>query len=137
MPRPQNSSRRAPSRGSSRGYPRAVRLGESLREVIADELVRIDDERLSFVTITRVEVDSEMNRGVVYFDSLKGEEGDAEIVTALEEHRIRLQGSVGRQVRAKKTPILSFRADDVIRSAERIDKILRENPSPARHDDEN
>ena len=48
------------------------------------------------------------------------------------EHRIRLQGSVGRQVRAKKTPILSFRADDVIRSAERIDKILRENPSPAR-----
>jgi ribosome-binding factor A len=99
--------------------------------------VRIDDERLSFVTITRVEVDSEMNRGVVYFDSLKGEDGDAEIVAALEEHRIRLQGSVGRQVRAKKTPILSFRADDVIRSAERIDKILRENPSPARHDDEN
>lgn len=135
MPRPQNSSRRAPSRSSSRGYPRAVRLGESLREVIADELVRIDDERLSFVTITRVDVDSEMNRGVVYFDSLKGEDGDDEIVAALEEHRIRLQSSVGRQVRAKKTPILSFRVDDVIRSAERIDKILRENPSPARHDD--
>lgn len=112
-----------------------MRLGESLREVIADELVRIDDERLSFVTITRVDVDSEMNRGVVYFDSLKGEEGDAEIVEALEEHRIRLQGSVGRQVRAKKTPILSFRVDDVIRSAERIDRILRENPSPARHDE--
>ncbi len=135
MARPQKSSRRAPTRGSSRGYPRAVRLGESLREVIADELVRIDDERLSFVTITRVDVDSEMNRGVVYFDSLKGEEGDAEIVEALEEHRIRLQGSVGRQVRAKKTPILSFRVDDVIRSAERIDRILRENPSPARHDE--
>ena len=112
-----------------------MRLGESLREVIADELVRIDDERLSFVTITRVDVDSEMTRGVVYFDSLKGEEGDAEIVEALEEHRIRLQGSVGRQVRAKKTPILSFRVDDVIRSAERIDRILRENPSPARHDE--
>ncbi|MGA1648944.1 MAG: ribosome-binding factor A, partial [Ilumatobacteraceae bacterium] len=89
MGRSQNSSRRAPSRGSSRGYPRAVRLGESLREVIADELIRIDDERLSFVTITRVEVDSEMNRGVVYFDSLSGEDGDAAIVEALDEHRIR------------------------------------------------
>jgi ribosome-binding factor A len=112
-----------------------VRLGESLREVIADELIRIDDERLSFVTITRVEVDSEMNRGVVYFDSLSGEDGDAAIVEALDDHRIRLQGAVGRQIRAKKTPILSFRVDDVIRSAERIDKILRENPSPARHEE--
>ena len=89
-----------------------------------DELVRIDDERLSFVTIPRVEVDSEMNRGVVYFDSLSGEEGDAEIIEALDEHRIRLQSSVGRQVRAKKTPILSFRPDEVIRSAEHIDRIL-------------
>lgn len=112
-----------------------MRLGESLREVIADELIRIDDERLAFVTITRVDVDSEMNRGVVSFDSLNGEEGDAAIVEALEDHRIRLQGAVGKQIRAKKTPILSFRVDDVIRSAERIDQILRDNPSPARHDE--
>ena len=35
-------------------------------------------------------------------------------------------------MRAKKTPILSFRPDEVIRSAERIEKILRENPSPSR-----
>ena len=103
--------------------------------MVAEELVRIDDERLSFVAITRVEVDSEMNRAVVYFDSLAGEEGDGLILEAFAEHRIRLQGSIGRQVRAKKTPIISFRPDDVIRSAERIDRILRENPSPARHDE--
>ena len=110
-----------------------MRLGESLREVIADELIRIDDERLSFVTITRVEVDSEMNRGVVYFDSLSGEDGDAAIVEALDDHRIRLQAAVGRQIRAKKTPILPFRVVDVFPSAERNDTLLRANPSPARH----
>lgn len=128
---------RSPKRSSGAGhsYPRAVRLGETLREVVAEELVRIDDERLSFVAVTRVEVDSEMNRAIVYFDSLAGEEGDAPILEAFAEHRIRLQGSIGRQVRAKKTPIISFRPDDVIRSAERIDRILRENPSPARHDE--
>jgi len=49
-------------------------LGETLREVLADELVRIDDERLEFVTVTRVEVDPEMNRGIVFFDSLAGED---------------------------------------------------------------
>jgi ribosome-binding factor A len=107
-------------------------LGETLREVLADELVRIDDERLEFVTVTRVDVDPEMNRAIIYFDSLSGEKGDAQIIEVLGEHRIRLQASVARQVRARKTPILSFRPDEVIRSAERIEKILRENPSPAR-----
>jgi ribosome-binding factor A len=106
-------------------YPRRVRLNVSLREVIADELVRIDDERLTFVTITAIDVDNEMNRAIVYFDSLAGEEGDDDIVEALTDHRVRLQAAVGRQIRAKKTPILSFRPDEVIRSAERIEHILR------------
>jgi ribosome-binding factor A len=115
------------SRRSSGGhrYPRSARLNETLREVIAEELVRIDDERLEFVTVTAIDVDNELNRAVVHFDSLGGEEADAEIVDVLEEHRRRIQASINRQIRAKKTPVLVFRPDDVIRSAERIDGILR------------
>jgi ribosome-binding factor A len=105
-----------------------------LREVLADEMVRIDDERLAFVTITRIDVDPEMNRAVVFYDSLSGEEGDIEILESFAGHRIRLQGAIARQVRAKKTPILSFRPDEVIRSAERIERILKDNPSPIRSD---
>ena len=102
-------------------------MGETLREIIAEELVRIDDERLSLVTITGIEVDDELNRAHVYFDSLAGEEGDAEIVEALAHHRVRLQASIANQIRAKKTPILDFRPDVALRSAERIDDILRED----------
>ena len=93
--------------------------------MIADELVRIDDERLELVTITGVDVDNELNRAIVFFDSLAGEEGDDANVEVLEEHRRRIQSSINRQIRAKKTPILEFRPDNVIRSAERIDDILR------------
>ena len=55
----------------SRGhkYPRSARVGETLREIIAEELVRIDDERLAFVTVTGIDVDNELNRAHVYFDS--------------------------------------------------------------------
>ena len=106
-------------------YPRSARLNETLREVIAEELVRIDDERLAFVTITKIDVDNELNRAIVYFDSLQGEEGDAPILEVLEEHRRRIQSSINRQMRTKKTPVLVFRPDDVIRSAERIEDILR------------
>ncbi len=112
-------------RGGGHRYPRSARVGQTLREIIADDLVRIGDERLEFVTITQIDVDDELNRAHVMFDSLAGEEGDAAIIEALEEHRVRLQSSIARQIRAKKTPVLDFRPDDVIRSAERIDEILR------------
>ena len=93
--------------------------------------MRIDDERLEFVTITGIDVDNELNRAVVFFDSLAGEEGDAEILAALEQHRRRMQSSINRQMRAKKTPVLVFRPDEVIRAAERIDDILRADRAPS------
>lgn len=123
-------SKRSSGRPSGRGggghaYPRTARLSETLREIIAEELVRIQDERLEFLTITSIDVDSEMNRAFVYFDSLAGSESDEELVRHLDEHRVRLQASIARQIKAKKTPILEFRPDEVLRSAERIDDILR------------
>jgi len=124
-------TKRRSSAPSPHRYPREVRLSQSLRQVIAEELVEIDDETLDLVTITSIDVDPEMNHATVFFDSLRGEDGDPEILEGLARHRVRLQSAVARQIRSKKTPILDFRPDDVIRSAERIEKILRENPSPA------
>lgn len=115
------------ARNRTHRYPRSARVGETLREIIAEELVRIDDERLEFVTITSIDVDNELNRAHVYFDSLSGEDGDDEIVAALSDHRTRLQSAIGHQIRAKKTPILDFRPDIALRSAERIDDILRQD----------
>ena len=70
---------RRPSSSSTHRYPRSARLNELLREVLAEELNLIDDERLLWVSITQVDVDSEMNHGTVYFDSMRGPEGDAEV----------------------------------------------------------
>ena len=134
------SGRRQPKGGSSHGYPRTARLSEVLREVIADELTRIDDERLDLVTITAIDVDPEMNRAIVYFDSMFGEEGDEGVILALNEFRPRMQASINRQMHARKTPILSFRPDEVIRSAARIEELLRKkpdiSPTPSTDDEE-
>jgi ribosome-binding factor A len=126
--RARRSSGPRPSGGHR--YPRSARVGQTLREIIAEELVLIDDERLELVTITGIEVDNELNRAIVHYDSLAGEEGDAGILAALAQHRVRLQAAVARQIRAKKTPILEFRPDVVIRSAERIEEILRRDREP-------
>ncbi len=126
-------TRKRASSPSQHRYPREVRLSQSLRQVIAESLTEIDDEQLDLVTITSIDVDAEMNRAIVFFDSLRGEDGDDEILQALARYRVRLQSAVARQIRSKKTPILEFRPDEVIRAAERIERILRENPSPAVH----
>lgn len=107
--------------------------------MIAEDLIRIEDERLEFLTITSVDVDPEMNRAIVYFDSMFGEEGDEGIIEALGEHRPRLQASINRQMHARKTPILSFKPDEVIRSAARIEELLRKQPntSPITPDSDN
>lgn len=136
MARQQRRSRSS-APAARHAYPRTARLSETLREIIAEELVRIDDERIELVTVTRIETDPEMNRAVVFFDSLVGEQGDAEIIEVLTEHRKRLQSAIASQIRAKKTPILSFAPDDVIRAAERIDGILRKHDTlPERVDDD-
>ena len=129
---------RRPQAPSTHRYPRTARLSTSLQEVIADELTRIDDERLALVTITAIDVDPEMNRAIVFFDSLMGDEADAHILVALADHRVRIQGSVARQLRSKKTPILSFKPDESIRAAERIERFLHDKatlperpPSPS------
>ena len=110
-----------------RRVARIARLSETLREVIADELAKIDDDRLGFVTITSVDVDSEMNRGIVFYDSMQGAEGDEQILEALNDHRKRLQSVIADQVRARRTPVLQFRPDDAIRAAQRIDEVLRQD----------
>jgi len=136
------SKPRRPAAPSQHRYPREARLSTSLREVIAEELTRIDDERLSLVTVTAVDVDPEMNRAIIHFDSLFGEEADADIVAALGAHRVRLQSAVGKQIRSKKTPILSFKPDTAIRSALRIEEILHNEstlpvrPADPEHDGE-
>lgn len=107
-------------------YPRTARLNELVREIVAEELRAVDDDRLERVAVTSVVVDGDLRRAVVYFDTLTGEEADDDVLAALTEHRVRLQGAVGRQARIKRTPELVFRPDDVARRAERVEGILRD-----------
>jgi len=107
-------------------YPRTARVGELLREIIAEELRELDDERLELVAITSVVVDGSLKHATVYFDTLTGEDADPAVLEAFGELRRKLQGAVGRQAHLKHTPELEFRPDDVERGAERIEGILRD-----------
>lgn len=112
-------------RPTARDYPRTARLNTLVREILADELDRIDDERLELVTLTSVVVDGDLSRAVAYYDHSRGDDADEEIQAAFQALRPRLQRAVGRQTTFKRTPELRFEPDEVLRNALRIEDVIR------------
>ena len=127
---------RNPRNHAVRKYPRTARLNELCREIVADELARIEDERLELVTVTHVRVDPDLRHALVEVSAL-GEDEEAAL-EGLEEHRIRLQRAIGSQARLKRTPELRFRMDEVIERGAHIEGIIaveRERSNDIRDDD--
>ena len=106
----------------SRGYPRAARVNEVLRQVLADELERMEDvdEQLGMLTITAVECDPDLRHATVLLSSLS--DSGAEALAAA---RVRLQAAISREVRLKRTPQLRFAADPAVAEGQKIEDILR------------
>jgi ribosome-binding factor A len=121
-----------PSRGGAR-YARSLRINQVLREVLAEELERLSDadERLRLLTITSVETAPDLRTATVYLSSLEDEGAEA-----LEERRLQLQRSVGRQMRIKHTPRLSFVADPAVSSGAAVEEVLRRLKHPPEQPDD-
>jgi ribosome-binding factor A len=109
-------------------FPRVARVNEVLREIIALELERIqdDDPRLELVTVTGIEADPDVKRATVYFSSLNVNASMDEVLVALNERRIQLQKVVGKNVSFKNTPQLLFKPDMGITEGQKVEDILRD-----------
>lgn len=117
-------TKRGSSGSGGRDFPRTARVNQLLREIIAEQLEVLDDDRLVMVTITAVETETDLARAVVFYDSLQGAEGDAEVLAAFNEIRFKLQGAIGREARIRNTPVLSFRPDSGVRAGAHIEELL-------------
>lgn len=117
--------------------PRMARVNEVVHEVLADELERMSDPRLELVTITGVEVSPDLKHAKVFYSSLRSdpemevetpvtEESGDPVAKALASARRHLQRVLGRQVRLKYVPKLSFVHDPSILEGQKIEEIIRE-----------
>jgi ribosome-binding factor A len=108
-----------------RQYPRTARVNEVVRESLADELERLSDPRLGFVTVTGVEVSRDLRLADVYYSVLGTADERVESANALRSATPHLRAVVGRQVRLKYNPELRFREDPAIAQGQRIDEVIR------------
>lgn len=110
---------------SKPSYPRARRVNAIVQEVVADEIERLTDPRLSMVTVTAVSVAPDMRRATVYFSTIDlGQLSQAQ--AGLRAAAPRLRSAIGREVRIKFTPVLEFVPDQAVVQGEKIDALLRE-----------
>lgn len=120
-------TRRRSPRTTPRQFPRTARLNQLIQEIVAEEIERIEDDRLGFFTVVAVEVDSDLQRAIVWYSALRPDgTPDDDLLAALEEHRRVLQAAINRQTRIKRTPELVFRPDEVEQNAARLEAILRD-----------
>ncbi len=105
---------------------RPTRVSEEFREILAEEIPRLKDPRIGFVTVTHVTVTPDLRRARVFYTAL-GDEGDRRATAAgLRSARAHLRQVVGSQIRMKVLPDLEFEEDDTIETADRIDRLLEE-----------
>ncbi|MGC9518671.1 MAG: 30S ribosome-binding factor RbfA [Desulfuromonadaceae bacterium] len=109
---------------------RSSRVGEQIQKEIADLLLRgVRDPRVGFVTITAVDVTSDLQHARVYYTTLSSDE-DAEqqredTRKGLESATKYLRTELGKRIKLRRVPELSFRYDESTEYGNRIEDLLR------------
>jgi ribosome-binding factor A len=105
---------------------RMVRVGEEFREVLAEEIPKLKDPRVGFVTITGVRVTPDLRRAVVLYTALGDDAARRATRAGLRSAAGHLRSVIGHEVRLKFLPDLEFQEDDVPERAGRVEELLRE-----------
>ncbi len=95
---------------------------------------RLKDPRIGMVTVTDVSVTADLRYARVYFTVMGDDKERRQAQSGLESARAFIQGEIGRRIRMKYTPELSFHFDESLQRGIHIDKILKE--IKAKHDKE-
>jgi ribosome-binding factor A len=109
-----------------RRFPRTARVNEVVLETLADEVERLSDPRLGFVTLTGVDVSPDLRQAIVYYSVLGAAEEHEATAAALGTARRHLRAVLGREVRLKYLPELIFREDPAIAQGQRVEEIIRD-----------
>ncbi|MBI2914913.1 MAG: 30S ribosome-binding factor RbfA [Firmicutes bacterium] len=105
---------------------RRERLREDIKRVVSEVIRQMKDPRLGFVTVTDVVLSSDLRYVKVFVSVLGGPDEKRISFETLMGAVGFVRSQIGRQVRLRYTPELSFKLDPSIERATRINKLLEE-----------
>ena len=104
---------------------RPERVGDQIRADLGDLLAReVQDPGVGFTTITRVRVSPDLSVARVYYTSLGSEAARRETAKALRRATPFLRRRLGRRLRLRRLPELTFSYDEALEQQERVERLL-------------
>ena len=105
---------------------RAIRIGDLLQEEIGYIILQeLRDPRIGFVTVTGVTVSDDLKHAKVYISVMGTPEDREQTLQGLNSARGYIQGCIGRRLKLRYTPEISFRLDTSASYGAHINDILR------------
>lgn len=104
---------------------RTRRVSELIKREIADILMRdVDHADLGLVSLTGVTVSRDLRNATVFFTTLDDDDAGDEVGRELNELKGFIRKQLGRRVRLKRLPDLTFRFDDSIRRGMALSRLI-------------
>jgi ribosome-binding factor A len=105
---------------------RMRKVNELLREVLSEAVLELKDPRIGFVTVTGVRTSPDLSHATVFVSVFGSERKRERSLEGLEAAHGVLQARIGREVRMKRTPTLTFEYDTTVEEGVRMSKLIDE-----------
>ncbi|TAL12891.1 MAG: 30S ribosome-binding factor RbfA [Nitrospirae bacterium] len=114
------------------GFKRTDRVSDQIRMEIADILMRkVKDPRVGFVTVTGVDVTADLKQAWVYVTVLQQGAQEAGTLEALARAEGFIRGELGRRLKLRYVPTLTFAKDTSVERVTRVMSLLDQVHPPA------
>ncbi|KGX88593.1 MULTISPECIES: 30S ribosome-binding factor RbfA [Pontibacillus] len=106
---------------------RANRVGEQMKKELGDIIgKKIKDPRIGFVTVTEVKVTGDLQQAKVYISVLGNDKQKQDTLVGLAKAKGFIRSEIGKRIRLRKTPEITFEFDEAIEYGNRIESILQD-----------
>ena len=108
------------------GVKRSERVGDLIKREIGEIIEReLKDPRIGLATVTAVEMSDDLRHARVFISIFGDRRIQEETERGLNSAKFFIQGEIGRRLRLKYTPELSFQRDRSLERGLRISKIIK------------
>lgn len=105
---------------------RLRRIDDQLQRIVSETLLtQVQDPRIGFVTVTKVQVSKEFDTAKVFVSVLGTEAEREESLKGLRSAAPFLQSRIGKAMRLRRVPLLRFLYDDSLDRGFRVKEALR------------
>ena len=102
------------------------RVNASVRQVLAETLPELKDPRIGLVTVTGVVTSPDLRYATVYVSVLGSEKKKTATLRGLDAAGGLLQSRLARELRMKRTPLLTFEYDPTVERGVRMTRLIDE-----------